>query len=240
MAISNGKRKSVSYATTKRRKHNYNVNQRVGGVIDLEKKYFDTFRANILPTTFAGGKFSPNTLNTLFCPTQGTGPSNRIGNKTLVHSIHIKLEFRGEIGAIASVSGRLSPSVYYALVLDTQCNGVEAATSDIWEPQSDPSLSLLPFRKIENSKRFRVLKSGIIGADFFATYNGTAAGYTVDAQRKFMMINKKFDKPIVVRHVGNGGTISDIAENSLQFYAWVRDTAHSDQLLYQCRVRYSG
>jgi len=216
------------------------VNRRVGGVLGLEKKYFDSAHANILATAFASGQFSPLTLNTLYAPVQGTGPNDRTGTRSLIHSLHMKFEYKTQHINTTS-SARSDPTMYYALVLDKQCNGVQAATSDIWDTPASNQQDLLPFRKIENQNRFRVLTAGTVSCRVNLVNNGsTTDAYALNSSRRIFQINKSFPKPIVVRHIANGGTIGDIAENSLQFYCWGRDSAHQEILNYQCRVRFTG
>lgn len=214
-------------------------NIRNSGLMSVEKKYFDTARANILPVNFPTGNFDPLTVNTIFAPIQGTGASDRTGTRTLIHSVHINFEFRSELITDSGPTARLDPTVYIALVLDKQTNATQPAPVDVWDAPSSAQQDLLVFRKIENSQRFKVLWKTVQVANTTLTQR-TATNFSQTGARIMMTCNKYFKNPIVCRHIGNGGTIGDIAENSLHVFAWVRDSAHSDQLIYNARVRFTG
>jgi hypothetical protein len=239
MVMRRRRRKATPYKKQVMKRVYVPRNIRTGGYMNIEKKFFDTARANVLPVSFATGQFSPLTLNCLYAPTQGTGPSNRVGNKTLIHSLHFKGEFKTELLTDSSSTSRLQPAMYLAIVLDQQSNGAQALPTDVWATPLSNQQDLSPFRNIENGKRFKVLHSEVITVPLMMTQR-TATNYSTVGSRAFVNINKNFKKPIEVRHIANGGTVADIAENSLQVFAYVRDAAHSDQFIYQARIRFSG
>lgn len=81
---------------------------------------------------------------------QGNGPSERIGQSYTIKSI----QFRGNLVWNAGPSTGTAQVYYMWMVLDTECNGVDPNTTDIFT-SNDPKMAMI---NLANSKRFRILK----------------------------------------------------------------------------------
>lgn len=239
----------ANYAATKSlRRAGYSTVPRTMGVYAAgEMKYFDTERsATAIPAngTYVGTSFPPNvsTPTTLCCPVTGSGISQRIGRKVNVHRIVVKgiIQIVQQTGQAA---GDAASTIRLALVQDTQTNATQAAGSDIFQVPTTVSAvnAVCSFQSLQNLGRFRVLRDKTINMQNPNMANDTqAAGGIVQQglQRKFKLTYKP-NKPIQVSfNAVNGGTISDIVDNSWCVYALSTSTSLAPTITYQARVYY--
>ena len=119
------------------------VPRSVGPFAVTERKYFDTFLSSGTigqGTSWAGSEVDPVTLNTLFCPTEGSAINNRVGRRAPIRSIKI----RGDIipSTIDNITGAsTSPMIRMILYQDMQTNGVQAQGEELMSaPGAVPSV----------------------------------------------------------------------------------------------------
>ncbi len=235
---SNGPSKSSK--RTKSTGRRFAPNIRTAGFLGAELKFFDSHQndtAITAPADAAGGELDPTTLNCLFAPTQGTGAENRDGRRVSMKSLLI-------VGNVicASQANQTVPeeasSVFIAVVLDKQTNAAQLNSEDVFHNESgDASLAAAPLRDLERSTRFRVLKTWkldfqVVSAAFDGT-NIEQAGL-VQHFEGFIGLN------VPVEFVANGGSISDIQDNSLHVIAYCTNTGLAPALNYNARIRFMG
>lgn len=218
-----------------------------GGFLGLEKKFFDTFlidRALTAPTDASGGRCDPASVDCLNAVAQGDGEQQRDGRQINMQSITIKgvLSFP-PTGVTSTV--RQAPSVFIALVMDVQTNGAPCISEDIWtNPSGDAELAASCFLNLENSQRFRVLKTVHLGpADFqmgpaFSGIQG-AWGFCGMQVPWSMYVDLGGER---VNFITSQSTsvIAAIADNSLHVIAYTNETDYAIQLQYNARLRFMG
>lgn len=155
------------------------MSYRTGGFAGMEYKFHDTyFSGNVLTNpsaaasldTLPGLECDPATLNCLNSPIPGDGASNRNGRSIMAQNI----EVQGIISvAPATYADDAFPEARYvlvALVLDTQTNGQQMNSEDLWvnpvgllggaaaaDTQKSLAGSVVPLRNLADRTRFRVL-----------------------------------------------------------------------------------
>lgn len=144
-------------------------NQVTGGFLGTEVKYFD----QSYPATLIAAPATPdNTMlavpaatNSLNCPSQGDGPTNRDGRKIRMRSIYIKgtlyrNAYEDQIDPGSSIMA------YVACVLDRQCNGAAISPSQVfYNPSASATNNCALLRQLEYSDRYRILRDQIFNFD---------------------------------------------------------------------------
>jgi len=223
------------------------LNGRTGGFVGLEKKFYDTAKnfAIVSPSDATGGEQDPGAgVLCLNAPAQGDGESQRDGRQIAMQSINIK-----GVVQIASqtdqTAGDVVPDIFIALVVDTQTNGSQMNSEDCFEnPGGVSALAAQPFRNLEYSQRFRVLKtvriaSAVLAGAIQPVYDGTNIEQQ-GAQVPFSMyVNLKGMK---VNYISGQTTsvIGAIADNSLHVVAYASNTSMVPTLTYAARLRFVG
>ena len=115
------------------------ANARTAGFLGLEKKFFDTAVAMVAltaPTDAAGGEIDPTALPgavaCLNAMAQGDGEQNRDGKKVVLKSVQVK-GFVQKLGGELAAGPDSGTKVFVALVLDTQTNGAQLNSEDVFK-----------------------------------------------------------------------------------------------------------
>lgn len=226
------------------------ANYRTGGYVGAEIKFLDYSRALSTVSNAANlttGMIDPITILCLNAPEQGSGPSNREGRKILMKSIHIN----GTIQFVPQFDNTVVPTipdVFIALVLDTQTNKAQMESEDCYtNPGTQLALTTAPFRDLEYTSRFKVLKTlHLSGPDLDLDITGASGHETIGKYRHFSMHRKLWSIPVT--YVGNASpnTVANIMDNSLHLLAFTNGaTNNSDttgievKMAYNARLRFS-
>lgn len=205
-----------------------------------ERKYFDSevnaLTMATITTLFTGAEADPATTNTLFAPTTGDDITNRQGRKVQV----LSLKIRGEVKYAAQVDQLAldnAPLIRLALVQDTQTNGTQLNSEDVFQGAVNSGQGYLSFQNPANFGRFKVLKDKFMTLSTPTAVNdGTnveVAGYS-----RYFKWSYKFTKPVVMHfNATNGGTVADIVDNSFHVLAG-QTTSGIATLSYKCRVTF--
>ncbi len=239
----------ANYAATKTlRRAGYTTIPRSMGVYAAgEMKYFDTERTSsavVSSATNAGTQAVPNvgTPNTLCVPVVGSAINQRIGRKVNVHRIVIK-------GAInvppqtAQSAADVIPVIRLSLVQDMQTNSAQATGTDWLQSvvSASSTQAIQGFQSLNNLGRFKVIKDKIINLQNPNMANDAAAtGNIVQAAllRQFKFVFKPKTPVSVSFNSTNGGTISDVVDNSWSVYANCSSTAMTPAIYYVARCYY--
>ena len=212
-----------------------------GGVIG-EMKYFDTHvQPQAIPNvaSWVGTTIDPATFNTLCVPVVGAAANQRIGKEIKIVKLKIRGHFQYQIRN--DVDAGVNPAaIRFGIFQDMQTNGVKADGNLVMTPTNQQAQAPHTFQNIDNFGRFKVLKDktiliqdpNMVGSDTIHDINGRQVNFK---------INLKFKQPITVRFNNtNGGTVADIIDNSLHFFANCNAiTATGNVLLTYCsRVCY--
>lgn len=226
------------------------ANLRTAGLLGIEHKYYDTYRSSVLMpfnnTTWAGCEVDPAVANCLNGIAQGDAAYNRDGKQISMN----KIDITGVVtlaNQTAETDSDTIGVIFIALVLDTQTNGAQLNSEDVYEnPSGANYLAAAPFRVMENTKRFKVLSRVLLDPTEFAPavrnmYSGTNSTFYANGIQVpwSMHVNLGAMK---VNYKDGGGTVSSIMDNSLHIVA-VRAQAADDpgcSIAYQSRVRFFG
>lgn len=213
---------------------------RTGGFIGRELKYHDNGRVNLPLTggvTYAGTLIDPTTQLCLNGIGQGSGQTQRIGKRIVIHSIQV----RGDIyiPAASTIPLEHPVNVHLALFLDKQTN---AAIPDPDQVYVNPAGSLLgntnALRNLEYSSRYTVLAYRRFTMSHDNLWDGTNLS-TRGSAATFDII-KKLKLP--VQYLDANATIASITDNSLHLMAWTDNgVGGPDPIInYNTRVRFTG
>ena len=217
------------------------VGRTPGGGVLGEMKYFDTaVSARTVPqvATWVGTTLNPATFDTLCVPVVGAAYNQRIGKEINI----VKLKIRGRFSALAIASSSVGvqpTTIRYGVFQDMQTNSVQADGNLVMTPTATIAQAPFTFQNIDNFGRFKVLKDKVCTLQD-PNMAGSETAHDVNGQSYTFKMTLKFRKPIQVRFNNtNGGTIADIIDNSLHFFANGNNgpaiTITTD---YLCRVCY--
>lgn len=225
------------------------MNTRTGGLLGIEKKYYDTFlNTTLVPSSvdWTGGEFNPAAPDCLNAVTQGDGPTQRDGNSITMKSIHIQGWAR--LTAMeAQPDPTVSVAMRFALVLDTQCRGTEINAEDVYGTPGDSAMQAVfgPLRNMSYSTRFKVLKQKLV---ILNQQTMTTPGQVNLFDRASLWKPWKMDYifpsgGLKVRYLTGGTTevVANITDNALFMIALATSAAASTQeAAYTSRLRFVG
>lgn len=137
---------------------------------------------------------------------QGTGPSQRIGRRITITDIHLKMS---AIMLETTVVANTSDIIKCIFVQDKQTNGIRMTGVDLVEVNN-----IWGFRKLTNSKRFKVLWEWTmpISTQGF----GGGIGATTSSQKsEWTTANLKSN--IIIEYDGPTGAVGEIKSNNVYF-----------------------
>jgi hypothetical protein len=212
------------------------ANARTGGFVGRELKFYDTSRNQAAGTTAnaSAAMVDPATVLCLSAPAQGDGESDRNGRKISMKNIFIK----GKVyGTTISTAGDHDANWFVALVLDTQTNGAQCASENIFTNPSGQVRDLSSVvRNLEHSKRFKVLDRVHIHGPSH-NWNDGVNDRSISAAMPFTLSAK--DLPDVTFTANTAG-VASVSDNSLHIVAYCDQTYHTPFITYNSRLRYVG
>ena len=189
-----------------------------------ERKFLDSTINH--PIDFTAEVFgNSDGVTSLVGAAQGAGDSQRVGRRIIVRSIQV----RGTFLAVPTTSANFSGTVYLYLVQDTQCNGANPATTDIFTG-TDMGAAML---NIENTQRFRILKKWVVSFNAMA---GVSAAYNNISRH--IEWYKRCHMP--VQFTATTGATTSVASNNLVLVAGVTPNGADDDITFSgtIRIRY--
>ena len=194
-------------------------NVRTGGLLGLERKFFDTSNvadALAATTDMTASMLDPATLLGLNVVAQGDGASERDGRKISMTSIMVT----GEVTrpSASAQTAMVNPGIVTLyLVLDTQTNAAQTTSQNIFvNPSADVRSNPGALRNLEFSNRYRVLAKWTrampqqtTGNDAAGTFdiNGVDVPFTLSANLKRLETHYKIG--------GTTSVIANIVDNSI-------------------------
>jgi hypothetical protein len=222
------------------------VNYRTGGFADIELKFLDTAWNGVAinsSTDGADGEIQPSTgcTNCLSVPAQGDGESNRDGRKWILHGAFASgcIAYQVQNDQDDAVQ---FPSVFLALVLDTQANGATINSEDVFINPSTSAQAMVPqpLRNLEHSKRFRILDHCFIEPSVYA-FNDAAATGTIDTMNNpTFKLSWRSKKGIMCHGTGADADIANVSDNAMHLLAYKGTTGGTLTIFGKCRVRFTG
>ncbi len=210
------------------------MNARTAGFLGIETKFIDYTYSDNIPAAIAGAEADTPGVGAQTAPgsisaiAQGDSESNRDGRKCTLVGLNLK----GQIVRSAQATVGTGISVRVCVVWDTQTNGVQLNSEDVFK---NPTEKVLAFRNLQFSKRFRVLKDQTFDMNVPASAgNGTAQ----EAAASVRTFKWNFPLAIDVIHKGTTAVVANITDNSLHILAWASATGCI--LKYESRIRFRG
>lgn len=220
------------------------LNQRTGGLLGIEKKFLDTGKtqtALTAPTDCSGGEYPPSTGCTgcVSAPAQGDGPTNREGNKIVVVSCYLQGQITCAVQADQTAAD-LAPTVFVALVMDTQTNGQQLNSEDVYVNTAAAALQACQInRNMSYTSRFKVLKKWkkqlVMPTMSFDGTNIEQSGFTTP-----FTLSWKGKMPVTFTTGSTTADIANVSNNSIQVIAWCNNTTLTPGINYNCRIRFYG
>jgi len=212
-----------------------------GGMLGIERKYFDTSLANQpfsnqADWTAAGNVLDPAGVGCLNAPTQGTTALTRVGLRYNILEINIAgaVQWTAETNQTTADN---APIVCWALVMDKQPNGAALTANLVYQnPGNVGGTVNAPLRNLQYAKRFKVLKQW---TEVLMPTTLSYDGGNMEQGGNACMFNyfKQFKKPIRVETVGNTGTIADNV--NCAFHVIGLSTNAAVTISYNARIRFS-
>lgn len=212
---------------------------RTGGYTGIERKFLDSglsFTLFTAPSDASGGEHDPATVNCLNAIAQGDGESNRDGRKCVMKNVYITGAIHWPVQSNSSAP-LAAVELFIALVLDTQTNGAQLNSEDVYvNPMGTIFGAASPLRNLQFTSRFKVLDSFNTHMDtpnfaFHATNDFDTGGRDITFK-----LSKTLDIP--VSFTGTTGNVSTIQDNSLHIVAFVTATTPGVGFSYNSRVRF--
>lgn len=220
------------------------LNARTGGYLGIERKFYDTTLAGTAlaaPTGATGGEVDPATVLCLSAPAQGDGESNRDGRKITITQCHVAGVITCNSQATQSAADDATTCMV-ALVLDTQSNGAQLNSEDVFtNPGASALLASDVFRNLQYSSRFKVLgvkkitlMNPSIANNAAASGNLTQSGL----QKRWRFDLQKLNIPVTF--TGTTAGIANVTDNSLHIVAFCTSTGLAPNITYNSRIRFVG
>jgi len=218
------------------------ANAATAGFLGIEKKFLDTTRTAIAvgaAAALTGGEYDPSSGCTgcLSCPAQGDTEQSRDGKRIVIDSLILKGFIQD--GDSAGEAPGTPNKVFVAAILDTQTNGAQLNSEDVFKNLSGSDLlNCDPMKNLLFGNRFRILKSQV----FDVTPIGISPAAATVAH---YAVRREFDWYIPFKgglQVNlNAGTTADVAnviDNSLHVVAFA--VTAGTTIGYNARIRFQG
>jgi len=192
-----------------------------------ELKYLDLYKTYTVLSNnpnLSGGMFNPDAFQICSVPDRGDGPQNFSGRGIVIKNWSIK----GTIGLAPTVSADTLPYgrlAFIALVLDTQTNGTQCASNDIFTDVIGSDVAMCnPLINMLNSRRFVVLARKTIVLNVKTHTNeyepGIPAVYQTCGVIKPFEFFVPLDLPVRYKAFDNFSPITNVVDNSLHVVAF--------------------
>lgn len=231
-----------------RRKHRAkyfrNMNTRTAGFLGVEHKFYDTSLASGAigaPVDCSGGEFDPSATSMISTPSQGDGEQTRDGKKMVIESCHINgIVYRGSTEGVADPNNPCH--VFVALVLDTQTNGAQLNSEDVFKnPLAQVTTAASPFKNLLHGPRFKVLKSARFDMNYRTLASPVANSHASNGEARPFQWNVKFPKGLHVNfNSGTTASVANVIDNSLHMIAFSTNGGAACTLNYNARIRFQG
>ncbi len=216
------------------------VRARTGGFTGIERKFYDTSLVGFAltaPTDSTGGEHDQSATICMNSIVQGDGESERDGRKATIQSAYVWGNIR--VAPIANpTAGVVSMTCYVALVLDTQTNGAQLSSEQVFKNDSaNAFLAANPMRNMQFTQRFRILDTATVTIDQLQmAWNGA------NMEASGMSFPFKLSSNVVfsTQYSGTTETVANITDNSLHIIAFTSSVGAAPLLDYNARIRFVG
>lgn len=233
------------------------LNMRTGGLLGIETKFLDvtaSVEQNITaPVDASGGEIQPasGAVGCLNAPAQGSSSSEREGRQIAMRNIYVQgmVAIQGTNAPDVAIQDQVLPTVYVALVQDTQTNGVTVNSEDIFKNLAGTALmAASPFTNMSNSKRFKILKTRTILPKEFSAQSAVndAAASTVSQNivqvpfKFYYSFGKGADAKVNFMVTATTADVANVIDNSLHIIAFTSSIGQVPKIAWASRLRFVG
>lgn len=215
-------------------------NIRTAGFLGIENKFYDTAVSKAAlasgTTAMTGLEQDPQTVNCISAPAQGDTESSRDGRKIMINSILVQ----GVVSTENSASFERTPIVCVALVLDTQTNGAQLNSEDVYScPGTDEINTAVPLRDMQHGSRFKILGfKRLVLRPYGAGFSTVSLSVTPAGAVSPFVFSKKLSLPVHFSSTTEG--VANVQDNSLHVLAWIDSDSDAAAISYNARIRFTG
>jgi len=199
------------------------MNARTGGLLGIEHKYYDTFKADTqIPSTtdWTGCEFNPaSTISCLNAITQGDGPTQRDGSAVTIDSIFIQGYCNLQELSAADITSNNPSYVRVALILDTQSRGAELNSEDVYGVVNATATQAVhaPQRNMSYTTRFKVLAEKLVKLRPNAIAALITPTFYFGGDETHWQMRYDFKGGLKIRYLvgGTTETVANITDNAL-------------------------
>ncbi len=210
----------------------------------IELKFFDNFLINgalTAVTDSTAGEHNPSATSGITTVAQGDSGSNRDGRRLTMKSILVQ-GFINIPAQDAQASIDDATTVFIALVLDKQTNGIETSSEQIFtNPGANVNTSTSPFLNLTNSKRFRILRTLKMNFGVQATYSTDNTNVGIAGiKRHFSMYHSFGKNGLTQNYTNTTGVIGSVSDTSVSVIAFTSNVELAPTISYNSRLRFYG
>ncbi len=221
------------------------IPKQMARALGVEHKFYDTFAEGEVVSNAAdmtGARVDPPS-SLISTPAQGDGAQNRDGKLIIIDTIMIsgviQTPTRTETATINNSAQ--FPTIYIALVQDTQTNGANMLSEDCFtNPSNQIVLAGSPLKNLFNATRFNTLKVWEMDLKMAPAASNQTAN-TVSTAGQNMRFSGFLKVHIPVNF--NGGTtavVGSVSDNSLHMIAFNNVSLSFVEISYNARIRFTG
>lgn len=210
--------------------------------LGIEKKFYDTALAAtalVAPLDAAGGEFDPSATSMISTPAVGDAEQSRDGKKIIIKSAQVKGTVHlppGEDVANPTVACQ----VFVALVLDTQTNGAQLNSEDVFKNLANEAGSAAgPMRNLLFGPRFKILKSEILDLNSQTLAVEATDLFAHAGLRKNFEWYCPMELPVNF-NAGTTASVANVIDNSLHVIAYATNVSNAPTISYNARIRFVG
>lgn len=213
-------------------------NARVGGLIGIKRKYFDSVMASA--NTAIGTSWQDLTSDMasdcINAMAQGTTSVTREGDRILIRKIMVRGILRRDLNTTAAAVTR-SVGCRIVIVMDKSNNGANITPQDPFEA-GVISTDFYQYRNLSNTQRFVILSDKKYMLDpTVAVNNASATTVSSTGQGVYFEINIP-SKIVTVFDGTAGGDNANIVSNAIYILAVASDTGEVELAQMSARIRY--
>lgn len=220
------------------------LNMRTGGFLGMTQKFYDTAVVSTAigaPPDASGGEVDPATVLTISAPARGDTEQDRDGDRMIIKSAYVNGVIRVP-AQTDQTAADVAGIVYVALVLDTQTNGAQLNSEDVFtNPSGNATTAASLLRNLQYTSRFKVLSSVKLALEQpNMVYDGTniEQGGVV----RHFTLSYNGDIPVQFLSTASGAGVAGVVNNSLHVIAFSDTSAvtTAPTIAYNARIRFQG
>jgi len=212
------------------------------GFLGIEKKFLDTTRTSVAIAAVAaltGGEYDPSAgcTGALSVPAQAVNEQGREGKRYVIDS----LIFKGYVdnSGTASAAIESASKVFVALIKDTQTNGAQLNSEDVFKNLGNTlNLAVCPTKNLLFGNRFTILKSQVFDLTPPGAMVASATYASNDVRRDFDWYIPFKGGLQVNCNAGTTADVINVIDNSLHVVAF--STLTGCNISYNARIRFQG